>query len=114
MPELTDAEYERLLAVMDKDAIRDVLARVSRGVDRLIEAMGPYWDEYDALLVDADARSATHVQFVDEPGRWVVTQFLADPDGDGEWRFTAVVDLERAMADGAPTLELSSLGSAAR
>lgn len=88
--------------------------RTGWDVDRLIEAMGPYWDEYDALLVDADARSATHVQFVDEPGRWVVTQFLADPDGDGEWRFTAVVDLERAMADGAPTLELSSLGSAAR
>lgn len=88
--------------------------RTGWDVDRLIEAMGPYWDEYDALLVDADTRRATHVQFVDEPGRWVVTQFLADPDGDGEWRFTAVVDLERAMADGAPTLELSSLGSAAR
>ena len=88
--------------------------RTGWDVDRLIEAMGPYWDEYDALLVDADARSATHVEFVDEPGRWVVTQFLADPDGDGEWRFTAAVDLERAMADGAPTLELSSLGSAAR
>ncbi|MGE0668172.1 MAG: nuclear transport factor 2 family protein [Sphingomonadales bacterium] len=47
MPELSDAEYKRLLAVADKDAIRDVLARVSRGVDRLNADIlrTAYWPE---------------------------------------------------------------------
>ena len=51
-------------------------------------------------------------RIADEPGRWVVTQILADPAGDAEWRLTATVDLERATADGAPTLELTSLAPA--
>jgi hypothetical protein len=88
--------------------------RTGWDVDRLIEAMGPYWDEYDALLVDADARSATHV---------LVRRRAGSLGGHPAWSIPTVtasggspptVDLERAMADGAPTLELSSLGSAAR
>jgi superfamily II RNA helicase len=72
--------------------------------------MAPYWREYDQIGIDAEARSAREFQLVDEPGRWVVTQYLLDPAGDREWRFVAHVDLERAMADGAPSLELVSLG----
>ena len=34
----------------------------------------------------------------------------ARPAGDGEWRFVAVVDLDLAKADGAPTLQLEQLG----
>jgi len=40
----------------------------------------------------------------------VVTQQLADPEGDGEWRFVAVVDLQLAEAEGAPTLRMDALG----
>ena len=46
----------------------------------------------------------------EEPERWVVTQRLTDPAGDGEWHFVATVDLELAQADGAPSLQLESLG----
>ena len=74
------------------------------------EAMAPYWDEYDGIGIDADARSAAQFTLAEEPDRWVVTQRLADPAGDGEWRFVAVVDLELAHAEGAPTLQLESLG----
>lgn len=81
-------------------------------VDRLIEAIAPYWDEYDSIGVDADARSMRWFELVDEPGRWRVTQILSDPAGDGEWRLVATVDLARAMEDGAPTLVLQSLAPA--
>ena len=78
--------------------------------DRLAEAMAPYWAEYDGIGTDADARSAQQFALTEEPDRWVVTQRLTDPAGDGEWRFVAVVDLELAKADGAPTLQLEQLG----
>ena len=35
---------------------------------------------------------------------------IADPAGDGDWRFTACVDLVAARADGVPTLHLVSIG----
>jgi superfamily II RNA helicase len=78
--------------------------------DRLAEAIAPYWAEYDSIGIDADARSAQQFELEEEPGRWLVTQRLADPAGDGEWRFLAVVDLEQARVDGAPTLRLEQLG----
>lgn len=83
--------------------------RTGWDVGRLIEAIAPYWQEYDAIGIDADARSAQWFRIADEPGRWVVTQILADPAGDAEWRLTATVDLEQALADGAPTLVLESV-----
>ncbi|MFT3854419.1 MAG: DUF3516 domain-containing protein [Ilumatobacteraceae bacterium] len=77
--------------------------------DALQEAMAPYWDEYDEIRTDGDARSKACFDVAEAPGRWVVTQRLADPDGDGEWRFVATVDLTAAEAEGAPTLQLDSL-----
>jgi superfamily II RNA helicase len=73
-------------------------------------AMEPYWTEYDAVLTDADARATQQFSLLEEPDRWVVTQRLSDPAGDGEWRFVATIDLELARAEGAPTLEIESLG----
>jgi len=79
---------------------------------QLAEAMQPYWAEYVTIGIDADARSAAHFTLVDEPGRWVITQQLVDPSGDGEWRFVAAVDLALATVEGAPTLQLEFVGPA--
>jgi hypothetical protein len=78
--------------------------------DQLAGAMTPYWDEYDSIGTDADARATQQFTLVEDPERWVVTQRLVDPEGDGEWRFVAVVDLADAKAEGAPTLQLEQLG----
>ncbi|MFV0307982.1 MAG: DEAD/DEAH box helicase [Desertimonas sp.] len=79
-------------------------------VEALQDAMVEYWADYDAIGIDADARSSAYVTITTEPDRWVVTQRLVDPDGDGEWRFVAVVDLTVAGTEGAPTLRLEQLG----
>lgn len=87
--------------------------------DDVDAAMAPYRETYDAIEIHADARSAAYfdLDHVADPesstsaGRWVITQRLVDPDGDGEWRLVAEVDLDEALADGAPTLQLTSLGT---
>jgi hypothetical protein len=79
---------------------------------RLRDAMAPYWNEYDAIGIDADARSAAFFRLEESPERWTIHQTLTDPNGDGEWRIVASVDLEEAMADGAPTLQMVQLGTA--
>ena len=77
---------------------------------RIRDAMAPYWSEYTDIGIDGDARSTAFFRLVEEPGRWVVQQTIADPAGDGEWRLVASVDLAAALADGAPTLRLEQLG----
>lgn len=79
-------------------------------VEAIGAAMADYWSEYEAIETHADARSAERFTLTEEPRRWVVEQRLADPAGDGEWRFVASVDLDAAVADGAPTLVLEALG----
>ncbi len=77
---------------------------------RLRDTMAPYWAEYDSIGIDGDARSAQHFRLIEAPGTWRIEQTLADPNGDGEWRIVATVDLAAAMAEGSPTLQLEHLG----
>jgi superfamily II RNA helicase len=86
---------------------------------QLTQAMAPYWAEYDSIGIDADARSAQWFELLEEPaaadgttgdaGRWVITQRLSDPSGDGDWRLTATVNIAAALDQGAPTLTLESI-----
>ena len=85
-------------------------ARCGWSEGRLAEAMAPYWAEYDAVGTDADARSTRWFSLREEADRWTVTQQLPDPSGDGEWRLVAIVDLALAAAEGAPTLQMESVG----
>jgi hypothetical protein len=78
---------------------------------RIRDTMAPYWREYDTIGIDGDARNAQYFRLTEEAGMWRIEQQIVDPAGDGEWRFTATVDIEAALADGAPTLVLESLGS---
>ncbi len=77
---------------------------------RIAAAVAPYWSEHSSIGIDADARSKQHVTLVEEADRWIVTQQLADPADNGDWRLVAVIDLETARAEGAPTPQLEALG----
>ena len=77
---------------------------------QLADTMQPYWTEYPGIDIDAHARSAAFFSLAEETDRWVITQRLVDPAGDGEWHFVATVDLELAMSEGAPSLQMQSLG----
>jgi superfamily II RNA helicase len=76
-------------------------------------AMAGYWAEHQHIGVDTDARSAQWFRLDESPGRWTVTQTLVDPEESGEWQLVVGIDLADALAEGAPTLRLERLGSAA-
>ena len=86
-------------------------ARSGWSEQRLAQAMAPYWAEHAYIGIDAAARATALFSLAEEPGRWVVTQRLADPAGDGEWRMIVAIDLATAEAEGAPTLVLEQLGT---
>ena len=76
--------------------------------------MAKYWAEYDWIGIDQAARSASLCVIDESPSAadvaaagatdeqaerlegswWLATQTLADPDGDGDWRIVALVDVE--------------------
>ncbi len=82
----------------------------------LTMAMAPYWADHEFVGIDAAARSAEFFELHEHRGAegsyeaWTIVQRLADPAGDGDWRFTAHVDLVAARAEGAPALALVSIG----
>jgi hypothetical protein len=79
--------------------------------EAIAESMAPYWAEHPWIGIDGAARAAALFTLVEEPGRWVVSQVLVDPDESGEWRMVATVDLAAAEVEGAPALALQSLGA---
>ena len=73
-----------------------------------IEAlMADYWDFYDSIGIDADARSAAYFDWDRSTG--TVTQILADPDGHGEWRVEATVDIDASREAGEAVLVLDDI-----
>ena len=74
-------------------------------LDDLVEAMTPYWEEHDELLIDGDARST---------GRFLVdgdsvTQILHDPEGFDEWRIKATIDRPLSIEEGRARLRLDGI-----
>ncbi|MCQ4609055.1 DUF3516 domain-containing protein [Corynebacterium sp. CCUG 61414] len=54
-----------------------------------------YFDEYDDVMIDADARGPEYFRVKDESSRlWEVVQIVKDPDGDRSFQFHGVVDLD--------------------
>ena len=75
----------------------------------LAEAMAPYWDEFDQIMLDADARSAANVLIDDTGDPWTVTQIVSDPDGQREWRLAGEVDLTASRAAGEAIVRLRAI-----
>ena len=64
----------------------------------LEESMAGYWDEFDEILLDADARGPGYFHY-DQP-RATVTQILHDPDDGDEWRLVADIDIDASNEAG--------------
>ena len=72
--------------------------------------MDDYFDEYDDVDLDADARGPDYFVLADaDPGSrtWTVTQIVKDPEGDNSYQLHGTVDLD--ASDDAGEVRLSAL-----
>ena len=101
--ELFADERERTLGSLDGDSGWDA--------DRWADAMDEYFETYDDLFTDAQARSPQHLMIDDsQPGIWRVRQAFADPEEAYDHGITAVVDLAASDEAGAPVLRIGHVG----
>ena len=97
--------------LLARRAYEALAERAQVGLVDLFTAMGPYWSEHRAMNTDADSRSSAFFTLDDSnPAEWTVHQRLSDPEEDGDWGFTATVDLAAAAEYGVPSLRLVSIG----
>ena len=70
--------------------------------------MDDYFDHYDDVDLDADARGPEYFVLADTDSRsWTVTQIVKDPEGDNSFQLHGTVDLD--ASDAAGEVRLSSL-----
>ncbi|MCI9888807.1 DUF3516 domain-containing protein [Micrococcales bacterium 31B] len=97
----------------------DGLARLESGdgawtADDWADAIDPFWDEYEEIVIGPEARAADLFSFEeasDAEGRdlWLVKQVLCDPQGHRDWALYAEVDLGASDADGELVLHVTGL-----
>lgn len=80
-------------------------------IESIVAAMAEYWEAYDGIGVDTDARNGSLHIFDPTSGR--VTQILDDPEHHHEWRIQAHIDWDASTAAGNAVLVLDSIGSGA-
>ncbi len=74
------------------------------------EAAAAYWDEFDQVSTDADARSSRWVT-IDSSGdnQFLVEQIVCDPEGFNEWRLKGFVDLLESREAGEAVMKLTEI-----
>ena len=101
------ASFERYGELGELDAARGF------GEQRWRDALADYYEEYDDIRVDADARSAAllEVDTTSAPeGYWRFRQVLLDPAGDHDWAIEGSVDLAESEAEGEPVVRVERVG----
>ena len=71
------------------------------------ELMEPYWDEYDAIEINGDARKASRFAFDARTGQ--VSQTIHDPQGHDEWRVFGQVDLASSREEDRLVIALTGI-----
>ena len=124
--ERTIVDDERGFRVMVRNRLWDWVQRLARrkgydalladtadrerwsSIDAVVAEMAAYWDEFDEIALDADARSM--FTFDRTTGR--ATHELCDAEGATGWRLVATVDLAASAEDGRAVVRLVDITAA--
>ena len=103
----------RLLALDQLDETGQRLAEFSNQekiewpTPRLEDALAAYFEEYDQIRLDADARSSKWIQISDISQEiWKVRQTLLDPNDNAEWALCFEVDIPKSKKESRPIIRL--------
>ena len=103
----------RLLALDQLDETGQRLAEFSNQekiewpTPRLEDALAAYFEEYDQIRLDADARSSKWIQISDISQEiWKVRQILLDPNDNAEWALCFEVDIPKSKKESRPIIRL--------
>ncbi|MDA7627969.1 DUF3516 domain-containing protein [Verrucomicrobia bacterium] len=103
----------RLLALDQLDETGQRLAEFSNHekiewpTPRLEDALAAYFEEYDQIRLDADARSPKWTQIGDISQEvWKVRQTLLDPNDNAEWALCFEVDIPKSKKESRPIMRL--------
>ena len=105
-------ELFRWVELLARRAHADLAEREGSGdwtADRIAAAMAPYWDEHDAVGIDAAARSGELLTIDEGPPAWTAAQVLDDPAGHHDWALRARVAPEASDEEGRAVLVLEAV-----
>ncbi|NEM89804.1 DEAD/DEAH box helicase [Galbitalea soli] len=101
------------LAALEKwDELGELDAAAGFDADGWADALDPYYDEYDRIGTDADARSSRMLILEEGATQWTARQILADPAGDHDWGISAVIDLAESDEQGVAVVRIVGVGPA--
>lgn len=76
---------------------------------RLDQALSAFWEQYDGMLLDGDARSAQRFMLETGDELWSVRQILSDPEKDCGWALMFEVDLAECRTEDRLIMRLTSV-----
>lgn len=104
--ELFAQEKEKTLGALDADSGWDR--------ERWADAMDDYFNEYEDIYTDAQARGPALIRIQENPaglkGFWQVQQVFDDPDGNHDYGINARIDLASSDQEGFPVVLIDNVG----
>jgi superfamily II RNA helicase len=74
---------------------------------RLEDTLASYFEEYDQIRLDADARNPKWIQINDESqNTWKVRQTLLDPEDHADWALSFEIDIPTSKKESRPVMRL--------
>ncbi len=112
------AEIRGLLGALAMDELEEaagLLRQVAGDVwtpMRLERELAPFFEEYDHIVWNHDARSKRFTNITNSaPGEWSVTQVICDPEGHNEWYLQGSIDVRGKTEEPGRLIALDYLGS---
>ena len=121
--DLFEQDNKRALVAMIRNASWRIVTLLARkqydqaaelcaaSAERLENELGPYFDEYDAILIDANARAPKFTELTSSTASatWHFEQVLSDPCQHHGWRLRFSLDISKAKSEREVELALESI-----
>ncbi|MGV8969121.1 MAG: DEAD/DEAH box helicase [Microbacteriaceae bacterium] len=99
----------QLAALEDYEQLGTLDAASGFSADVWAESLNAYFEEYDDIGTDADARSSAMLIVEEGADQWIVRQILSDPAGNHDWGISAVIDVAESAERGVASVKVTGV-----